>query len=149
MILPQDFKEFISLLNENNVEYLVVGGYAVSYYGYPRYTGDMDIWINKTNENATKMVSVIRDFGFETPQLTIDNFNREHLVTRLGNPPLRIDVLTTIDGISFEDSFKIRMIAEVEGLKVNLINYNELLKNKRASGRSKDLNDLENLPQPD
>ena len=146
MILPQDFREFISLLNQNNIEYLVIGGYAVSYYGYPRYTGDMDIWINKTDENALKMVAVIKSFGFDTSALSINNFNRKHLITRLGNPPLRIDVLTTIDGVAFEDSFKGRLIAEIEGLKINFISYSGLLKNKKASGRSKDRNDLENLP---
>ncbi len=144
--LPQDFKEFLQLLNVHRVEYLVIGGYAVGYYGYPRATADMDIWIALAPPNAEKVVNVLKEFGFDLPQLSIDLFLKENQIIRMGVPPVRIEIATTISGVTFEECYGERVIDELDGVKVNLIDLKHLKTNKKASGRYKDLNDLENLP---
>jgi hypothetical protein len=146
MILPQDFKEFLQLLKCHQVEYLLVGGYAVGYYGYPRATADMDIWINRTQENAEKMVKVLEEFGFNIPGLSSELFLKEHQIIRMGVPPIKIEILTTISGVNFEECFIERSLPIIDEVEVSLISLNKLKKNKKASGRLKDLNDLENLP---
>jgi hypothetical protein len=103
ILLPPDFKEFLQLLNSNEVEYLLIGGYAVGYYGYPRATADMDIWVNATAENAAKVAAVLGAFGFS--EVSPDIFLRERQVIRMGVPPLRIEVLTSISGVSFSECF--------------------------------------------
>lgn len=144
--LPPDFKEFLKLLNEHEVKYLLIGGYAVSYYGYPRSTGDMDIWIALHPQNATKLVQVLQNFGFAVPGLSADLFLQEGQIVRMGVPPLRIELLNTISGVAFEECYARRQINEIDGILVNLIHVQDLKLNKQASGRPKDLNDLENLP---
>lgn len=144
--LPQDFKDFLKLLNSYKVEYLLVGGYAVGYYGYPRATGDMDIWIAIHPGNAEKLVAVLRDFGFDIPELANNLFMQENKVIRMGMPPLRVEILTTISGVNFEDCYAERKTDLIDGEKVNFISLPDLKRNKKASGRHKDLNDLENLP---
>ena len=144
-MLSKDFKEFVELLIKNRAEYLVVGGYAVGIHGYPRYTGDLDIWLNPTSENAQKILHCVNEFGFSSYGLTQDDFMKESNVIQLGYPPLRIDLLASIDGVAFEECFKNRKEVEIDGIKVNFIGYQDLLKNKRESGRFKDLDDLNNL----
>jgi len=144
-MLSQDFKEFVELLNKNKVEYLIVGGYAVGIYGYPRYTGDLDVWIKPNLENAEKMVTVMQDFGFASLRLTTEDFMTEGNVIQMGYPPFRIDVLTRIDGVIFDHCYPNKKIVEYEDLKINFIGFDDLKNNKRASGRSKDTDDLENL----
>jgi hypothetical protein len=146
MQLPPDFKDFLKLLNLNEVEYLLIGGYAVSYYGYPRATGDMDVWIAINSENAIKIVEVFKEFGFNVPDLSTDLFLQENKVIRMGNPPLRLEILTTISGVDFSECFQEKFVTEIDGIDVNLISLKHLKLNKKASGRFKDLNDLENLP---
>jgi hypothetical protein len=143
--LPPDFKEFLQLLNFHQVEYLLIGGYAVGYYGYPRATADMDIWIAIQPENAQKVVEVLQEFGFDEERLTPDLFLEEKQVIQLGLPPVRIEILTTISGVSFEECYVVRQVDELDGVEVNLISLEHLKVNKKASGRYKDLNDLENL----
>jgi hypothetical protein len=133
------------LLNLREVEYLLIGGYAVSYYGYPRATGDMDVWIAIAPENATKIVEVLKEFGFNVPNLSVDLFLQENKIIRMGIPPLRLEILTTISGVKFTECFQEKLVAEIDGIKVNLISLKHLKLNKKASGRFKDLNDLENL----
>lgn len=140
-----DFREFVELLIKYKVEYLIVGGYAVSVHGHPRYTGDLDIWLNPTLENARKIVKCVNDFGFSSFGLTTSDFIKEGNIIQLGYPPLRIDLLTNIDGVTFFECFKNKKEIEIEGLIVNFIGYNDLLKNKKESGRLRDLDDLENL----
>jgi hypothetical protein len=141
--LPPDFKEFFRLLNSRRVEYLLIGGYAVGYHGYPRPTGDLDIWINRTPENAERVLSALKDFGFNCPiKVLLDN----NQVVRMGEPPFRIEVLTTIDGVSFPDCYAEKINAMLDGVEVTLISLAKLKENKRASGRSKDEMDLDNLP---
>ncbi len=144
--LPPDFKEFLSLLKTNEVEYLLIGGYAVGYYGYPRATHDMDIWIAVHPDNAEKMVSVLKEFGFDTPELVPDLFLRDKSIVRMGVPPMRLEVLTTISGVEFEECYSERIMDVINGVEVNFISLRQLKINKKASGRYKDLDDLEHLP---
>ena len=144
-MLSQDFKEFVELLNNHKVEYLIVGGYAVGVHGHPRYTGDLDVWINATAENAKKMIEVLNDFGFSSFGLTEVDFIKLGNVIQMGYPPFRIDILTKIDGVEFMDCYANRMIIQHNQVSMNFIGINELKENKRASGRPKDLDDLINL----
>lgn len=145
-LLPTDFKDFLKLLNSKQVEYLLVGGYAVGYHGYPRATADMDIWIAIHPRNAGKVVEVIREFGFAVEGLSEELFLKESNVVRMGVPPLRIEVLTTISGVSFEECYRERVTDIIDDIAVHLISLNHLKANKRAAGRLKDLSDLEYLP---
>jgi hypothetical protein len=144
MILPLDFKEFLQLLNSNKVEYLLIGGYAVGYYGYPRATADMDIWINAAPQNAERLVRVFAAFGFN--EVSTDMFLKESQVIRMGVPPLRIEVLTSVSGVSFSECFEEKANAVIDEVNVNLISLHHLKANKKASGRFKDMDDLEHLP---
>jgi hypothetical protein len=144
--LPPDFKEFLKLLQVHQVEYLLIGGYAVGYHGYPRATADMDVWVAIHPQNADKLVAVLREFGFDVPELSAELFLKEHQVIRMGVPPLRIEIVTTISGVSFQECYPERVEALLDGVQVHLISLRHLKINKRASGRHKDLNDLENLP---
>ncbi|MBJ7899091.1 MAG: hypothetical protein GC158_03995 [Cyanobacteria bacterium RI_101] len=144
--LPQDFRDFLRLLNFHKVKYLLVGGFAVGYHGYPRATGDMDIWIAVTSENADKMVIVLQEFGFNIPQLSPDLFLKRKQAIRMGIPPIRIEILTEISGVDFEECYNNRVIDIVDEIEVNIISCKHLKINKKASGRPKDLYDLEYLP---
>jgi len=144
--LPPDFKEFLQLLNAHQVEYLLVGGYAVGYHGYPRATVDMDIWIGKGPATAETMVAVLREFGFDVPNLSADLFLKDDQIVRMGVPPIRLEIFTSIPGVRFEECYPARVEGEIDGVRVSLINLRDLKTNKKASGRNKDLADLENLP---
>lgn len=144
--LPPDFREFLRLLNARGVEYLVVGGYAVGYHGYPRATNDLDVWISRTATNADRLVQAIREFGFGTPDLTPELFVGEKRIVRMGVAPIRIEVLNRISGVEFEECFANRINATIDGVSVSLIDLPRLKLNKQAAGRPKDLDDLENLP---
>jgi len=146
MKIPADFKEFLKLLNANNVKYLLIGGYAVGYYGYPRPTGDFDIWIKIEEENAKRTIKALNTFGFSSPDLTKELLLKEKQIVRMGLPPFRLEVLTHIDGVDFEECFAEKEIVDLDGVSANLISLRHLKINKQASGRFKDLNDLENLP---
>jgi len=143
--LPLDFKEFLRLLNAKGVQYLLIGGYAVAYHGYPRATGNIDIWIAVNPDNAEKIVSALREFGFDLPELTPELFIQQNKIVRMGNPPLRIEVSTGISGVKFEECFADKTVGVFDGIEVPIISLEKLKQNKRAAGRSKDLNDLENL----
>jgi hypothetical protein len=144
--LPPDFKEFLKLLNSHGVEYLLVGGFSVGYYGYPRATGDIDVWVGTGSANADRIFAALVEFGFGTANLSRELFLKDDQIVRMGVPPLRIDVLTTISGVDFADCFGRRIVAEIDGVPVSLISLSDLRQNKQASGRHKDLNDLEHLP---
>jgi predicted nucleotidyltransferase len=143
--LPKDFKEFLKLLNSKKIKYLIVGGYAVALYGYPRATGDMDIWIAISPDNARKTTKVLQEFGFNVPDLKEELFLEKEKNIRLGNPPLRIEILTSIDGVSFSTCYKNKQKLLIDGIKVNFISLKDLKTNKKASGRYRDLDDLEHL----
>jgi len=142
--LPPDFKEFLKLLNSNRVEYLVIGGYAVNYYGFPRATGDLDIWIAISPDNAQRVTEALRRFGF--PQADAALFQQTRQIVRMGVPPVRLEILTTISGVDFADCYARRLAAELDGVTVNFIQLDDLKRNKQASGRLKDRMDLEQLP---
>lgn len=145
--LPSDFKEFLRLLDEKGVKYLIVEGYAVGYHGYPRSTGDMDVWVESTEENAERVVETLKEFGFDVPRLAPDLFLDPDRVIRMGRPPLRIKLLTSVTGVGFADCYSSRVVEEMDnGTPIHFIGLEELKENKRASGRHKDLNDLEHLP---
>ena len=143
---PPDFRDFLQLLNENEVRYLLIGGYAVGYHGYPRATLDMDIWIAVDPTNAEKMVEVMVGFGFAEDAVSPRHFLEKDGIVRMGVPPLRLEVLKEISGVDFETCYANRVVDELDGLLINIISLPDLRKNKKASGRHKDLNDLENLP---
>jgi hypothetical protein len=144
--LPSDFKEFLKLLNSHGVEYLIVGGYAVGYYGYPRATGDLDIWVARTPQNAQKLVAAIKEFGFDVPELSPELFLKENRVIRMGAPPFRIEIVTSASGVTFEECYAARTQAVLDDVQANIISLDHLKANKRAAGRYKDLDDLEHLP---
>lgn len=144
--LPEDFKDFLRLLNENSVEYLVIGGYAVSYHGYPRATLDMDVWVGISEDNAQKMVRVMEAFGFVSGEVSPQLFLSDNSMIRMGVPPMRLEVLTGISGVQFEDCYRNRVVDAVGGVEISVIGLQDLRKNKRASGRLKDLADLQYLP---
>ena len=144
--LPQDFKEFLQLLNDHEVKYLLVGGYAVGYHGFPRATVDMDIWVAINPKNAQKIVAVLEEFGFNFPELNADLFLERDKIVRMGVPPMRLEILTTVSGVEFEICYRNRIIAELDGVQIDMIGLDDLKRNKLAAGRHKDLSDLENLP---
>ena len=144
--LPQDFKDFLRLLDANGVEYLLIGGYAVAYHGYPRATEDIDIWIASNPENAQHIISALKEFGFDVPELNPDIFLKPDSIIRMGVPPLRIELSTTISGVTFGECYKAKVTEVIDGIKVNIINLADLKKNKKASARFRDLDDLERLP---
>jgi predicted nucleotidyltransferase len=145
ILLPKDFSEFLKLLNSKQIEYLLIGGWAVGYYGYPRATGNMDIWISTKKENADKVIQAFKEFGFDVPDLSSELFTKANQITRIGVPPLRIKVLTTISRVTFAECFLNRNVVSIDNIKINLISLEDLKKNKAASKRHRDLDDLEKL----
>jgi len=145
MLLSQDFKEFVKLLNQNKVKYLIVGGYALAYHGYPRYTQDIDFWILTNLENANNLLKVLKEFGFSSLNISKEDLTTQGNIIQLGYPPNRIDILTEIDGVAFEEAYPSRVEVELEGEKMYLINLDYLMQNKAASGRLQDKADLEQL----
>lgn len=143
---PQDFSEFLKLLGEHRVEYLLIGGFAVSIYGYPRTTADMDVWVSRRRTNTERLVKCLREFGFDTPDLKPELFDDPNRIVRMGVAPMRIEILTEIDGVDFDDCAARAEIQLLGGIEINVISLADLKTNKRASGRPKDLDDLENLP---
>jgi len=144
--LPPDFKEFLKLLNEHGVEYVLIGGYAVGYHGYPRATNDLDVWVAMSLDNAERIVRALREFGFGTPELSADLFLQDESIVRMGIPPMRIEILTTISGVAFDECYAQRVVDVIADVEVSLIGLPQLKINKKASGRHKDLDDLEHLP---
>jgi predicted nucleotidyltransferase len=144
--LHPDFKDFLKLLNSHNVKYLLVGGYAVGYHGYPRATGDMDIWIELSESNSKKVTSTFRDFGMPNEKISEDLFLEKNKVIRMGVPPVRIEIITSASGVTFDECYSNRDVIEIDGIPINFISLRDLKRNKRAAGRHKDLEDIEHLP---
>ncbi len=149
IVLPPDFKEFLRLLHAHGVKYLLIGGHAVGYHGYPRATHDMDVWIAVHPDNAERTVAALKDYGFNVPGLSADLFLQDRNIVRMGVPPIRIEITTRISGVDFDECYAGRVTDVIDGVKVNLISLRYLRINKQASGRHKDLADLEHLPQDD
>jgi len=140
-----DFLEFVQICNKHNVKYLVVGGFAVSIYGYPRYTKDLDICVQMSEVNAEKLLRVIDEFGFSSLGLTKNDFLKPNFITQLGIEPLRIDILNDIDGVLFDEAWENRKMVKYDEVEVPFIGYNELLKVKLKAGRPQDIADVEKL----
>ena len=144
--LHPDFKEFLKLLNSYGVEYLLVGGCAVGYHGYPRATGHMDIWIAVSETNARKTAQVLLDFGMPANDVSKDLFVSRDKIICMGLPPVQIEVITGASGVEFAECYSRREVVEIDQIPINVISLEDLKKNKLASGRHKDLEDLEHLP---
>ena len=145
MKLPDDFRDFLKLLNDHRIRYLLIGGYAVGLHGYPRATGDLDIWVDSQPENSERLTAAVRKFGFDLPEVLPETFQKADTIFRMGRPPIRIEIHTSISGVEFEKCFKERILKTIDGININLINLENLLINKRAAGRHRDLDDIENL----
>ena len=144
-MLSQDFKEFIKSLNDNQVRYLVVGGYAVAIHGHPRYTKDLDVWLELSSASAAQMIKALTQFGFASLGLLKEDFLEATQVVQLGYPPNRIDLILSLRGVDFESCYQSRLQVPVDDVTVNFIDLENLKRNKKAVGRLQDLADLENL----
>lgn len=145
MNLDRDFSEFIALFADHDVRYLVVGGYALAAHGLPRATGDLDAWVWVDPDNARRVLAALTDFGFGGLGLTTDDFATPDQVVQLGYPPYRIDILTSIDGVAFEEAWPRRITIEVDGIPLQVIGRSDLIKNKVAADRPQDRVDVDRL----
>ncbi|MBK8596575.1 MAG: hypothetical protein IPP07_10790 [Holophagales bacterium] len=145
--MERDFVEMLSALNAAGVEYLVVGAHAMAAHGVPRATGDLDIWVRATSENAPRVLDALREFGAPLFDLTLDDLSKPENVFQIGVVPVRIDLLTSITGVGFEEAWAGRMEILVEGVPFGVIGRVDLLRNKRATGRPKDLLDAATLEE--
>lgn len=141
--LPKDFKEFIGLLNKNN-GYIIIGGYAVVYHGYVRSTNDIDIWIDIRKDNIKKVIKALDEFGFSSLNISEADFSPNQII-QLGYPPNRIDLITTPAGIDFETCYESREQVVIDNITIKFIDLENLIKAKKASGRTRDLADVEEL----
>lgn len=146
-MLNKDFREFIESLNSNGVKYLLLGGYAIAFHGHPRYTKDLDIWVELSETNAEKILQALEDFGFGGLELTKDDFLLVGQVVQLGYSPNRIDVINSPSGVDFAECYACRLEIEIDGITISLIDLENLKKNKKAAGRLQDLADLEKLEE--
>lgn len=149
MQLQDDFKEFLKLLNANEVKYLLIGGYAVSYYGYVRTTADMDVWIQLSDKNADAIVKTLRQFGFAVPGLSKQLFLKDRNVIRMGNSPLRLEIQLSISGREFDDCYSRRKEVTIDEVPVSMIGKADLILYKKAVGRPKDMLDVLELEKLD
>lgn len=149
-IFNNDFQDFIQSLNNQGVAYILVGGYSVILHGYPRTTGDLDIWVKKSEENYRLIVKAFGEFGMGVFDMTPENFfnNPAMDVFSFGRPPVSIDLLTNVKGLDFDQSYKKSVVRDVDGLKVRLIEFEDLQTAKKAANRPKDLDDLNHLKRP-
>jgi len=145
MEVQPDFRDLLALLNEHKVDYLIVGGYALAFHGAPRFTGDIDIFVRPDPENARRVLQALAAFGFNFPNLTEDDFQNPNKVVQLGVPPVRIDLITSITGVSWEEAAASKEPGTFGDVPVSYIGRDKYVANKRAAGRKKDLADLEAL----
>jgi hypothetical protein len=139
--IPRDFYEFLQLLNAHCVDYVIVGGYAVARHGYPRFTGDLDVLVLPSQPNAEKIMTVLDAFGFSFDNLSAQDFLQPGMIVQLGIAPGRIDLITSIEGVSNEDVFSTKVTDQWEDLAVFIIGLEQLIRNKRAAGRPQDIAD--------
>lgn len=144
-MLPKPFKEFIELLEKHGVEFLVVGGYAVAAHGYPRYTGDLDLFVAIGPDQAKGIVATFREFGFTDLAISESDFLEDDMIVEIGREPLKIQVMTGISGVTFQECFQSRIDLEFGGVKLPFISLDHLIKNKSSTGRGKDQVDVEEL----
>ncbi|CAM3584992.1 DUF6036 family nucleotidyltransferase [Sphingobacterium prati] len=149
-IFNEDFRDFVAALNKNEVRYILVGGFAVILHGYSRTTGDMDIWVDRTSENYLKLQAAFSDFGMPVFDMTEDNFLNHPIwdVFTFGIPPVAIDIMLKVKGLDFEENFNQAVLFEDDNLKIRTLHKNRLLEAKKSSNRPKDLDDIQNLTDP-
>ena len=145
MEIFRDFKELLASFNENAVEYLIVGGYALAHHGAPRFTGDLDLYVNPSPDNAKRVLAALDAFGFGSVALTEDDFRQPGRVVQLGVPPVRVDLITSIDGVTWDEAWRGRTVAALGDVSVSFLGRREFIANKRACGRARDLADIEAL----
>ncbi|MFO7915416.1 MAG: hypothetical protein R6U43_06970 [Candidatus Krumholzibacteriales bacterium] len=145
MEVQQDFKKLFALLNKHEVEFIIVGGYALAFHGAPRFTGDMDIFVRPSPENASRVLEALNEFGFGSADLKKEDFYTPKRVVQLGVPPIRVDMITSLTGVSWEEAFAAKSPGSYGGVPVFFIGRNEFINNKRSMGRKKDLADIEAL----
>jgi len=145
MEVQKDFREFFMLLNAHEVKFMIVGGYALAYHGAPRFTGDIDVFIQSDHENAKRMMNALTDFGFSSPDLSVDDFQDPDIIIQLGYPPVRIDIITSLSGVGWEEADDSKEAGMYGDVPVSYIAKKQYIMNKRVSGRMKDLADIEAL----
>jgi predicted nucleotidyltransferase len=144
--LPRDFKEFLKLCLDHEVRFLVIGGLAVVHHGHPRLTLDMDIWIERSVENGERIIRVLKAFGFNQPEVSAEDFAKESQILRMGFKPTAIELFNRIPGVEFAACYERRVFVKIGRMQVPFIGLEDLKTNKQASGRLKDLQDIEELP---
>ena len=145
MDVQKDFKELLELLSAHGVEFVVVGGYALAFHGAPRYTGDIDLFVNPSHENAQRIIAALSDFGFASPDLSAKDFEEPDRVVQLGRPPVRVDIVTSIDGVMWAEAWQGKAQGVYGDVPVYYLGREQFVKNKKATGRRRDLADLEAL----
>ncbi len=148
-MLNKDYSEILQILSDNNVKFLVVGAYAMGAYGCPRATGDIDVWVMASSENSQKVYNALKLFGAPLAQIDSGTFNEQGVVFQIGVAPRRIDILTRIDGVEFEQAYEKRNIIEIDGIKIPFISLKDLINNKLSTARPKDKLDVEQLSKID
>ena len=149
MELDKDFSEFVESFIAHDVRFMIVGGYALAAHGLPRATGDLDAWVLIDPANAQRILSALNDFGFGDLDIDESDLVRPDSIVQLGYAPYRVDILTTIDGVNFEQAWEGRLTVDVNGMSVPFIGRDDLIVNKRAVGRPQDLADVERLTRSD
>ena len=144
-MLNKDYKEMLQLLLEEQVDFILVGAYALGAHGYPRATGDIDIWVKADEINSINIYKALERFGTPVDQITVNDFTKEGIVFQIGVTPRRIDILTQLDGVSFDEADEDKIIVEVEGLKLPILSFDKLIKNKLSTGRERDALDVKLL----
>lgn len=139
------FKEFIESLNNNEVKYLIIGGYAVNFHGFPRYTKDIDFWIWMKKDNIKKALNALNEFGFGSLGLTIDDLNDPKTIIQLGYEPYRVDLLLSVDGLDFDGCYKRKQSQINDGVEIHFLSIEDLVKAKKIAGRNKDIMDAGEL----
>ena len=147
MEMDKDFNEFVELFITHDVQFLIIGGYALAAHGLPRATGDLDAWVWASDENALKIIAALNEFGFGDVGVTVSDFSRKDSVVQLGYPPYRIDILTSIDGVEFKDAWDRRILVRVNQSDVPFISRQDLVTNKTAVGRPQDIADVKRLTE--
>ena len=145
MFLSSGLREFLELLNARGVDYVVVGAHSLAFHGRPRYTGDLDVLVRPSNSNAALLVALLKEFGFGKSEFRPSDFIEGDQIIQLGRPPNRIDVLTSLTGVSIDDAFTGKVAAEIDGISVFVLAKQHLIQNKRAVGRPQDLVDVAEL----
>ena len=145
MEIPNDFKELLELFNSHKVEYLIVGGYALAFHGAPRVTGDIDLFVHPAPENARRILAALAEFGFESLALSVDELTKPGMVVQLGVPPVRIDIITRVTGVSWEKADAAKVPGHYGDIPVHFISRDDFIANKKATGRLKDAADVEAL----